>query len=680
MSFLAPGLLWLLPLVALPGLIHLLSRRRPQLLDFPALEELSGVVEASARASRLRDRVLLALRTLAIAGAVLLAARPYWGREGGRGMVVAALDLSGSMGYREASGSGPWERARAATAALLRRATPDRPVALLGFDGSGIERLLRPGSDPGSSARALEGLAPRPYPGLAEPVEALQRAARQWGAEQRREVLELVIVSDFRGPAWGGPAVRQGAPEAPPGPRLVAVPVAAGDRPNRALVSLRATRVAPDRVRVDYGVAGGGAAALELDLDLDAEPLRRIELNPRSTTSGRIEIENRSGGLLRAAIAEDGLAADDLRYAVVPPWRPLRVWIVDHGAADASGAWVARILDPEEGGAVRRMRPEELEGEWAVEAPDLVVLADLRELPAATVDRLAGRLRREGGGLLAILGPRTDLRAWQSSGLAPLTGAEALDLLGAAAAPRVASADAAHPLLALFAPAELEALCQVPLRRAVALRSTARAVLTLAGGTPLLATRQLGRGRVAVLATALDLDWGDWPAHAGVVALIHQCALYLSGRGLGADEVALGAAPRSPLGPPGALDATLHLPSGDSLSVAAGGVLLPADLLRASGPYHWRVGAQRIDFVANVSPELGDLRWTDPATLDTGGLGAIEVQSVEELRERGLDPAGSSLAPWLVALVAALLLAEGWLRRPAAQQPINGHEQWHASS
>ena len=63
-----PALLGLLALAALPLLVHLLSRARPPVYRFSNTEFLRRVLRTTARFRRPRDRVLLALRTLALAG------------------------------------------------------------------------------------------------------------------------------------------------------------------------------------------------------------------------------------------------------------------------------------------------------------------------------------------------------------------------------------------------------------------------------------------------------------------------------------------------------------------------------------------------------------------------------------------------------------------------------------
>jgi len=75
-SFIHPLALLGLVAAAIPALLHLLQRRVPPELDFPAVRYLSAAERESARRLRLRHLLLLMLRTALIVVIVVAAARP----------------------------------------------------------------------------------------------------------------------------------------------------------------------------------------------------------------------------------------------------------------------------------------------------------------------------------------------------------------------------------------------------------------------------------------------------------------------------------------------------------------------------------------------------------------------------------------------------------------------------
>ncbi|MGN6544791.1 MAG: BatA domain-containing protein [Aureliella sp.] len=76
MSFLQPMMLWALPLVALPIVIHLINQRRYQTRQWGAMMFLLAANRMNRGYARLRQWMILAMRALAIAGLVFLISRP----------------------------------------------------------------------------------------------------------------------------------------------------------------------------------------------------------------------------------------------------------------------------------------------------------------------------------------------------------------------------------------------------------------------------------------------------------------------------------------------------------------------------------------------------------------------------------------------------------------------------
>src|SRR5207237_10633887 len=108
-NFLNPLFLFGLAAAAIPILIHLFTRRRPREVRFPSLEFLSEVNQSEIRRVRLKQWLLLLLRTLAVAVIALAMARPAVRgsaglRSGAATSVLALVDQSGSMSAAAAGG------------------------------------------------------------------------------------------------------------------------------------------------------------------------------------------------------------------------------------------------------------------------------------------------------------------------------------------------------------------------------------------------------------------------------------------------------------------------------------------------------------------------------------------------------------------------------------------------
>ena len=75
MSFLAPQFLWLLPAVSLPFIIHLWHRKQARPYPFPYVQLLKRAIKGEKAWRRLKEILLLVIRTLIILLIIIASAR-----------------------------------------------------------------------------------------------------------------------------------------------------------------------------------------------------------------------------------------------------------------------------------------------------------------------------------------------------------------------------------------------------------------------------------------------------------------------------------------------------------------------------------------------------------------------------------------------------------------------------
>ena len=137
-AFLHPWVLAGLAAAAVPILLHLLARREPPTVVFPAVRYLVTTTREHQRRLKLQNWLLLLLRTLLIAVVVLAAAAPTVPLSGVPGHAASALvlilDNSASSGA--VVGGAPQIRQLTATGRqVLDRATPEDVLWLITADG-----------------------------------------------------------------------------------------------------------------------------------------------------------------------------------------------------------------------------------------------------------------------------------------------------------------------------------------------------------------------------------------------------------------------------------------------------------------------------------------------------------------------------------------------------------------
>lgn len=125
-SVIHPLLLWGTAAAAVPILIHLLLRQRPQPRPWAAMRWLLAAIQKAQRRYRLTNLLLLLMRCLLILLAALAVARPNLAGLGSGGKLVLIVDATASMGAR-GDEPGPLAEAKAA---LAHANLPDRVAVI----------------------------------------------------------------------------------------------------------------------------------------------------------------------------------------------------------------------------------------------------------------------------------------------------------------------------------------------------------------------------------------------------------------------------------------------------------------------------------------------------------------------------------------------------------------------
>ncbi|HTU88644.1 MAG TPA: VWA domain-containing protein [Gemmataceae bacterium] len=202
--FLNPWMLLGLSAVIIPPLIHLLNRRRYEVVDWGAMQFLQ-FSEVTRRRLFLEEVLLMLLRMGLIAVLVLALAGPFvttssLARLGPRANrdVVLVFDGSYSMGSTGPEGV-PHEKAKEWARAFVAELAPGNSVAILQAKEQVVPVLAEPSRDPARISKSIEKLPP-PAGGCDWRL-ALQTAADILSRSQRAE-REIVILSDGQRFGW----------------------------------------------------------------------------------------------------------------------------------------------------------------------------------------------------------------------------------------------------------------------------------------------------------------------------------------------------------------------------------------------------------------------------------------------------------------------------------------------
>jgi hypothetical protein len=307
-GFLVPAMLIGMALLAIPPIIHLLNRRRYQVVDWGAMQFLQ-LSEVTRRRLMIEELLLMAIRMGLLAVLVLALASPFRDVRGAGAFgsrpnrdVVILFDGSYSMGST-GDGPTPHEAAQEWARAFLDDLAAGDGVAVFQAKQQVVPVVAELSHDLERVRRRVADLPPPA--GGCDWKPALQAAHAVLAKSQRAE-REIILLSDGQHFGWADKDSlfrwelladelglhKPEAPGAPPRPRVWVVNLAAdrkAEAPNWSLAPLRSTRpvVPVDReitLKSDLVLHGQSAYTPphRLRLEIDGKPVRELKAPARA--------------------------------------------------------------------------------------------------------------------------------------------------------------------------------------------------------------------------------------------------------------------------------------------------------------------------------------------------------------------------------------------------------------
>jgi len=414
MTFLHPWIVWLgVAAAALPIAVHLLTRPRPVRMPLSTVRFVREAIRQRRARHRLRDIIILVLRTAAIALLALAVARPRWGerplisdRQSGDAVRVVILDVSQSMAATH-GGVQAMERARTRAAGYLRYRSGLR--ANLIFAAARPEAVFE---NPSSNLDALRDELARckALPQRLDVNRALAAAAqmlvRTSENDQRRR--ELVVVSDFQRENWGDAHFQQ----IPEYTQIQLESVAPSETsPNVALLRANCQARHAQRgglhLQIDVGNYSSSARKVTAEVVISGATYRLAGHCPAGGRTTLTEEITRHGtgwqwGEVRLVGVDDALAADDVRPLVVQVReRPVYALVTrqPESLRPSSSHFLECALVPDKrlgknaSANLVRVNPAGMDRQ-SLAAADLILLDHCGRLSEENIKLLAGLMRR----------------------------------------------------------------------------------------------------------------------------------------------------------------------------------------------------------------------------------------------------------------------------------------------
>ncbi|HJN89299.1 MAG TPA: BatA domain-containing protein [Verrucomicrobiota bacterium] len=261
MTFLQPLILWGLPLVLLPVIIHLINRMRHRPRQWAAMQFLLAATRSSTSHAKLRNLLIMLMRIFAVLTLLLFLARPLvggwmgWALAAAPDVILLLVDRSASMDSRVAGAN---ESRREYALRMLADAAEE-------FEHAShlvlLDSATRQASEIPSASSLLKWPDTQPTDTAAD-LPAMLQTALDWLIENQAGTAELWIASDLQASNWK-----------PDDPRWGTIVTAFDSLPQKVRVRLlAATQESPGNASIAVAqlsrqqASGGGEVRLAADL------------------------------------------------------------------------------------------------------------------------------------------------------------------------------------------------------------------------------------------------------------------------------------------------------------------------------------------------------------------------------------------------------------------------------
>ena len=559
MAFLNPLLLWGMAAVAAPIIIHTFMNRRIKQVVWAATRFLQASIQKNQKRMNLEDIVLLLLRCLLLLLLALAMARPIFHRNtaapAGRSSETAIIVIDNSYSMAESDG-GPsrFDLAKQAAVQAIDSMPKGSAVAVLFFSDVVRAAIPEPTFDLDLARKVVRDatLSDRTTDVKQALKIALDTLGRHAAASQH-----LYLVTDGQANGWGqfGEILKMIHSDTV---TTSVILVGGGGEQNLCVSNLQlASSMASvgeaaqfDVEVTNFGTAEARDVAVRIGADAE-QPCDEgtiASIPPGSSKRLALFTKFRAAGYhtVTAEINPDRLKADDRRTVAVRALDDVHVLLVsgDVGGEPVGNAtfYLAHALTPAPASEranyfikTKTVGPADMD---SINLGDFeaVVLANVPDIPPASVDALGAYLAR-GGGLIVFPGPKTNA-AFYNDYLAAKNDFLPATLGDIRGKPndyktvlRFQTAKFENRIVSIWNDAAAGTLATsnfyssfnlLPAKGRTAQAGDPGIVVKYNDGSPAIMERTWGRGLVILFSSTANTAWNDMPLHPAYLPLIDR--------------------------------------------------------------------------------------------------------------------------------------------------------------
>ena len=608
MNFINPFLLLFAAAASIPLLLHLFNKQRVKVIEFSTVKYLMSLQKTRMRQIKIRQILLLILRTLALLAIAFAFARPtteggYLPALGGKTTTTAVilLDISGSSGAETNSGSF-FERGMEKAKAILGNFTEKEKVVVIGFAST----ILYDSGEPSSDFDRLNDVIKNINPASAEanPSTAFARAFELL-KNATDPNLEIYLISDFQGDVWRNfefdlfRAERMDV-------KLFVTSTASDDIdnvsaekvtfPNQIITTGRAFSLQGEV----HNQKSSDPAEVLVSLEVNDRKVAQTDLSIPPSGSGKVSFSYTpaDAGFLygNIAIDDDDLLADNHSYFAMRIPSGGKVALISDD--DQEAFFVRNALAPSESETVGKditLLGSLQASTVNLREYDAVIVNAKGRLPQALVFGLTNFVN-SGGAVLFMMRPDLDFADFSEKISTPLFGLQALEappLAGSATGKYLLNNfDFAHPLFSPYRLFPPDKLPQAEFVGHYKVKESAKSTVLArySDNAPAVLEAGIGKGKALLFTFSLSEAYSDIAFRPLMVIMLNRSVEYLVSEPLNQrEDLVAGSEITRELGPQDARQFVLVAPKGDTTNVSAairaGAVVFDLGRLQQTGVY-----------------------------------------------------------------------------------------------
>lgn len=548
MSFLNPFILFGLFAAALPILIHLFTRTRSKTIPFSTLDFLKELQNQQIRRIKLRQILLLILRTLIIILIILAFARPTLrgslsGIAAPNAKTTIVIIVDNSISMMRQNGASLFNQAKDKAADIIQLKRPGDETYILTTTDTTNDIYKRAFHDQDVLKRALADIKINSK--LTDISGSLALAARLLQKSQNVNK-EIYLISDMQNSSFGSDSLSTLPDEV----NFYALPFTAKSTRNITIQEMKLATTIIERGKVAEILA---SIANTGDLDVTnslaqlfvndkrvAQTSFDIRAGETQTQTFRFTVEGRGFSSARLVLDDDDILVDNEREKTF--FVPENLNIGLSGSKPEDSFYAKLVLDPKTIGpdyfSLQTLPAANLRF-TSFEDLDVALLSNIPNFDQQTSEKLKYFVE-DGGGLILVLGENIDIRAYNTILCPALELPLFVDLIGSLDGQQpdftLGDYDLTHPIFfGVFNQGDAE-ITQPRFHFAVKVQSSPDIdpIMSYSNGDPLLFEKKLGQGTILVMTTGFNVQLSDITHRTIFAPLLIRMAGYAGTVGLSA--------------------------------------------------------------------------------------------------------------------------------------------------